>query len=253
MAQEFRNTDEFRSALFWHADISGSVFRACDVNDVRIVGSDITNLRVEGHAGRAGTVIVDGVDVTEFVDAELERRHPELVQLREMTTADDARALWAMVQNLWDETVSRAKALPEEQLNERVDDEWSFIETIRHLIYATDVWIGRMADGIELPFDRISLPNTGYPPEDARALGIDLDAHPTLDEALDVHAERRMRMTQHLETLTVGALEETRTRAPTPRQAEMTVTVRDCVFTVIEEHIQHRRYAVRDLGILESR
>ena len=47
MAQEFRNTDEFRDALFWHADISGSVFRACDVNDVKIV---------EGHSGTSSLV-----------------------------------------------------------------------------------------------------------------------------------------------------------------------------------------------------
>ena len=31
--------------------------------------------------------------------------------------------------------------LPPDLLHERVDDEWSFIETLRHLVFATDAWV----------------------------------------------------------------------------------------------------------------
>ena len=252
MPKEFRNTDELRDSYFWHVDLSGSVLRACDVNNVKIVGSDITNLRIDGHAGRAGTVIIDDVDVTAYVDAELDRRFPELVQMREMQTADDFRATWSAVEQLWDDTVVRAQLLPPESLGERVDDEWSFIETIRHLVFATDVWLGRMLHRIELPFHELSLPTAGYPPEGARDLGINVDAKPSLSKVLEAHAGRRAQMNQVLTDLNDAMLDEVRTGSPAPAWGEETVTVRDCLFTVIEEHIQHRRFAVRDLTALEQ-
>jgi len=154
MPQELRNTDALRDAYFWHVDLSGSVFRACDANNVKIVGSDVTNLRVNGHNGRAGTVIVDDVDVTTFVDTELDRRFPELVQMRQIRTAADFRGMWKTVETLWREAVARAQLLPIESLNERVDEEWSFIETLRHLVFATDVWVGRMFAGHRMPVPR---------------------------------------------------------------------------------------------------
>src|SRR5215211_4441379 len=45
----------------------------------------------------------------------------------------------------WDAVVRRALALPEDLLHERVDGEWSFIETLRHLVFATDAWVLRAA------------------------------------------------------------------------------------------------------------
>ena len=252
MPKEFRNTDELRDSCFWHVDLSGSVLRACDLNDVKIVGSDITNFRIDGHAGRAGTVIVDDVDVTAYVDAELDRRFPELIQMRGMQSAEDFRATWRTVEELWDETVIRAQRLPPQALDERVDDEWSFIETIRHLVFATDVWVGRMLHGIERPFHELSLPTGGYPPEGARDLGINVDAKPSLSEVLQAHTERRSQMNSALAVLDDATLDESRTGSPAPVWGEETVRVRDCLFTVIEEHIQHRRFAVRDLKVLEQ-
>ena len=41
------------------------------------------------------------------------------------------------------EHVARAGRLPEPALHLRVDDEWSFVETLRHLVFATDAWAGR--------------------------------------------------------------------------------------------------------------
>ena len=65
---------------------------------------------------------MNDVDVTEFVEAELDRRHPERAQLRDMKTADDYRAMWDTIECLWSETVARARRLPEGARNERVDD-----------------------------------------------------------------------------------------------------------------------------------
>ena len=46
-----------------------------------------------------------------------------------------------------------------EQLDESVDGEWSFLETLRHLVFATDRWItGPVLDDAD-PFHRLGLPN----------------------------------------------------------------------------------------------
>jgi len=42
------------------------------------------------------------------------------------------------------QTVERARLLPPDLLHESVDGEWSFIETLRHLVFATDSWIRRV-------------------------------------------------------------------------------------------------------------
>ena len=52
-----------------------------------------------------GNFVVNDVDVTTFVETELERRHPERVQLRELQTADDYRAMWDTIEHLWSEAV----------------------------------------------------------------------------------------------------------------------------------------------------
>ena len=123
-----------------------------------------------------------------FVEAELDKRHPERVQLREMQTADDYRAMWGTLERLWSGTVARAQLLPEAARHERVDDEWSFSETLRHLVFATDAWASRTILDQPLPYHRLGVTHTSYPPAEAEALGIDLDARPSFAEVLDVRA-----------------------------------------------------------------
>ena len=107
--------------------------------------------------------------------------------------------------------------------------------------------------GIECPFHELSLPSAYYPPEAAREISIDIDAKPSLADVLEAHADRRSQTDDELMGLEDSMLAEPRTAAPEPASSEETVTVYDCLFTVIEEHIQHRRYAVRDLTTLERR
>ncbi|AIJ25086.1 hypothetical protein [Amycolatopsis methanolica] len=46
----------------------------------------------------------------------------------------DIRAGWATLESLWADTVARARRLLEEASHERVDGEWSFVETPRRLV-----------------------------------------------------------------------------------------------------------------------
>ena len=68
------------------------------------------------------------------------------------------REAWDVVERLWGETVERARRLDPELLHESVDGEWSFIETLRHLVFATDSWIRRAILGDPSPWDPLDLP-----------------------------------------------------------------------------------------------
>ena len=138
MTNEIDHT--FRGARFIGDDFTGATFRECDLRQVKIIGSMIADLHVSGFAGEIENVVVNDVDVTAFVVAELDRRQPERVQLRAVRTADDYREMWSAIERLWSDTIARAQLLPESARQERVDDEWSVVETVRHLIFATDVW-----------------------------------------------------------------------------------------------------------------
>jgi hypothetical protein len=83
----------------------------------------------------AGNVVVNGVDVAPLVDAELNRRMPGRAKMRP-DDADGFREAWVILERLW-EAPSRARTLPEAALHRSIDDEWSFIQTLRHLNVAS--------------------------------------------------------------------------------------------------------------------
>ena len=58
-------------------------------------------------------------------------------------TADEIREMWAVTQGRWESTLGQAGALPEDAVHERVGDEWSFVETLRHLVFVHDAWVAR--------------------------------------------------------------------------------------------------------------
>ena len=60
--------------------------------------------------------------------------------VRDGVFADDLpgiRSAYRALCDQWDATVDRARHLDAARLDERVDGEWSFIETLRHLIFFT--------------------------------------------------------------------------------------------------------------------
>lgn len=253
MPEEYRRTRQFREAGFHESDLNGATFRDCDLRNVRITSSWVDDMRISGFDGRAGTVVVDDVVVTEFVAAELDRRHPERVQLRAVRTADDVHAAWATLEQLWAGTLARAEALPERVRNERVDDEWSVAETLRHLVFAVDSWVGGLLLGGVTPFHPLGLPPTDVP-DDARTLmGLDVDAEPSWADVVAAHAERRGQVRQYVATLTDDDLERVCTGTLMPGEDEESATVAHCLRVVLNEHCEHRRYVVRDLGVLEKR
>jgi hypothetical protein len=249
VAADDGGTGAFRGASFTGADFTGAKFHDCDLRQVKVTDSWLTDVRMSGLVGR---FVVNDVDVTAFVEAELDRRHPERVPLRQMRTADDYRAMWDTIERLWADTVARAERLPGPALSQRVDDEWSFLETLRHLVFATDAWAGRAILEEPKPYHRLGLPQPGWPPADLAALGIDLEARPSLAELKEVRASRMALVRGIIDGLTDDGLERACPQPPSPRHREETRSAGSCLRVIMNEECEHRRYAVRDLTALEA-
>jgi uncharacterized damage-inducible protein DinB len=246
----FDNTDAFRGASFTLADFTGAKFRDCDLRHVKIADSWLTDVSV---SGLVSNFVVNDVDVTAFVEGELDRRYPERAQVRQMQTADDYRAMWDTIERLWSETVARAERLPDPARDERVDDEWSFAETLRHLVFCIDAWASRTVLDEPLPYHRLGVTHSSHPRADAVALGIDVDARPSFAEVMEARADRMAVMRRIVDGLTDNDLERLCTREPAPGYPDETRSVGRCLRVVMKEECEHRRYAIRDLTVLEAR
>jgi hypothetical protein len=249
-AGEGGGSTRFRGARFDVADLRGARFTDCDLTGVTIRDGWLVDVSISGHLSN---VTVNGVDVTEFVSAELDRRHPERVQFRAGRNADDVRAIWGTIEGLWAEAGKRAGRLPAAALTEQVNEEWSFAQTLRHLVFITDAWASRTVLDEERPYHPLGLPQSWYPATEAAALGIDLAAQPVYSEILGARADRMAVMRRIVAGLTDDGLGRRCHRSPAPGYPDEELTVIDCLSVVMDEEIEHYRYATRDLAILESR
>ena len=231
-------------------DLSGVTLRDCMLRGTRFPNAWVEDVSI---TGMVLGLVVNGVDVTAYVDAELDRRHPERVQAREATTAEELRAAWARIQDLWSQTVNRAEQLPEADRFERVEGEWSVAETLRHLVFATDAWVGRTILDREASFHPYGLNHTEYPADAAAALGLDADARPTWNEVRAARRDRQRQVDEIFARLEDADLERACPRSPAPGYPEEHPTVGQCLQVVLGEECEHRRYAERDLALLESR
>lgn len=78
---------------------------------------------------------INGVHIGPLVNAELNRRYPDRAKMRTTDPAGFREA--GTPRAALGETVRRARQLDPELLNESVAGEWSFIETLRHLAFAS--------------------------------------------------------------------------------------------------------------------
>jgi hypothetical protein len=241
---------QFRGARFDVADLRGARFTDCDLTGVTVRDGWLVNVSMSGYLSN---VLINGVDVTEFVSAELDRQHPERVQFREVQDAGGFRAMWETIERLWAQAGQRAARLPAAALAEQIDEEWSFAQTLRHLVFITDAWASRTVLDEPMPYHRLGLPQSWYPAAGAAALGIDLAAQPGYDEILAARADRMAVIRDIVSGLTDAELGRMCSRLPAPGYPDEERAVADCLAVVMDEEIEHYRYAVRDLAALESR
>ena len=240
-----------RGARFTHVDLSEARFHNLSMPDVRITGAWMRDLVIDADV--AGSLTVNGVDVLPYVETELNARHPgraTIFAVRE-GDADAFRAAWAIDEQIWATTVERARRLPEEKLHERVDGEWSFIQTLRHLVFATDAWIRRALLGDPWPYDALGLPFDEM--DEIEGMPNDVEARPSLDEVLALRADRMKTVSEVLAALTDEQLEGTTEPVPQPGYPESEAfPVRRCLGAIVIEEWEHHLFANRDLAVLEA-
>ena len=161
--------------------------------------------------------------------------------------ADGYRAAWAEAQELWAATIASARTLDEQLLHERVDGEWSFVQTLRHLLFVTDSWVGRGILEVRDPWHRLGVPPTGM----TRVKGLDdPDLRPSLDEVLSLRSERTATVERILTGLTDEGLDEEHRAVGAGHPTAGLWPVRRCLTAVVTEEWRHRDYAERDLARL---
>jgi hypothetical protein len=159
---------------------------------------------------------------------------------------------WSAVDALWESTLERARLLPEAKLHERVDGEWSFVETQRHLLFASDAWAGNCVLEEEAPYHPFGFTAGGMPADEAAKLGLTLEAKPTLDEVLAPRLARMSKLRRVFDSLTDAELDRVCARKPADPYPDQEYVVRRCLKVVLKEEAEHHRYAVRDLAVLEA-
>lgn len=249
--------ENLAGSQFQAVSLTGAAFRDVDLSNARFRNVDLTGTVVRGAyladvdiSGEVDGLRVNGVDVAPLVEAELDRRYPERATMR-ARDADGFRAAWVILERLWHQTVDRARSLPPDLLHERVDEEWSFIETLRHLVFATDAWVRRAMLGDPSPWSPLDLPHDDMP--DAPGVPRDLDARPSLDEVLALRADRMATVRRVIAELTDETLAGQTDPVAEPGYPESeSFAVRRCLRAIINEEWEHRLYAERDLDVLAA-
>ncbi|MDQ0757328.1 DinB family protein [Arthrobacter sp. B3I4] len=228
-----------RGARFVRSDLSGAVMRAVDA-----AGADIDAPWLVDSGSR---LRVNGVDVVPFVEAELNRRFPGRGD-RLAKDPDGLRAAWAVLEQTWQATVQRVAAMPAGTVDVSVDGEWSFAQTLRHLVMATDTWLGRGIMELEQPYHPIGQPNAEYE-TDGYDLSVFATQTPSYAEVLEVRAARQTMVRDYLAVVTQAELSAARWN---PWAPDMPVSVLSCLHTILNEEWEHLRYAVRDLDAVQT-
>jgi hypothetical protein len=227
-------------------DLTGAEFRECDLSRVRMVGVVMQDAEIDGLVTH---LVVNGVDVMPYVEAELDRRHPVRLLIRSDEPAD-LRGAWRQLRDDWAATADRVRSMPEGSEHRGVDGEWSMVETLRHLVFVHDSWFRRCVLGLTEPFTALGLgPAFLMDREDGE---LDPAARPSLDEVLTLRDRQASEVESWLADVTPDQLAQT---APVPDDGRWPPyaagrTVRQCLGTVLDEEWAHHGFCARDLDKL---
>ena len=243
----FGQSDDLLGATFTDADLTGARFVGSDLSGVVMRGVQVEGAEIDAPWLFEGDTFlrVNGVDVIPFVEAELNARFPGRA-LRRAADPEGLRAAWTALESTWGATLDRAAAMPAGTLDESVDGEWSFTQTLRHLVLATDMWLGKAILGREQPFHPLGLTDNSLEDE-----GFDVSVFateaPTYAEVLAARADRVCQVRDFLAEVTADELARQRANPHDPDYQE---SVLNCLHVILDEEWEHHRYAVRDLDAI---
>jgi DinB superfamily len=236
--------EDLRGTRYVDCQLDGAEFREVTLVGARFMGSVLIDVEIDALVRN---VTVNGVDVVPLVEAELDRRHPERIALRPTDVAGVLAAL-DVVDDLWAPTIERVRGMPDELRYQRVSNEWSFVETLRHLVFVYDAWFGRAVLGETDPYHPLGLTASFLDPAD---FGIEPDQRPPLDDVLAARRARQQQVRDHVRTIEAEGLTAT---VPThgvlgfpPEEERSTL---DCLRVIFDEEWAHHGFAARNLAVL---
>lgn len=232
--------EDLQGSRFYRVKLTGSRILRSDLGGVVMRAVNVDSAEIDAPWLYDGSLKVNDVDVVPLVEAELCRRFPGRDERRAGDPAG-LRVAWAKLEAAWSMIMERAAAMPAGAVDVSVDEEWSFAQTLRHLVLATDMWLGKAVLRREQPFHPLGLMNA----ESAKEFpGVFATEQPSYDEVLAARADRVAMVRDFLAAVTAEELAEQR---PNPHAPDYQETVRSCLHTILEEEWEHQRYAVRDL------
>ena len=237
MSTEFVDAD-LSGARFIRSDLSNAVMRAVDIDGADIDAPWLLN-------GQS-VLLVNGVDVAPLVEAELNRRFPGRSERRAGDPAG-LRAAWASLERTWAATLERVAAMPNGTVDVSVDGEWSFAQTLRHLIMATDIWFSRSILEAADSLHPIGQPHAEYE-MDGYDVTVFSTVAPSYGDVLAVRAGRVAMVRDFLAAVTAEDLTAPRINLWNPNRQETTLS---CLHVILGEEWEHHRFAVRDLDTLD--
>lgn len=228
-------------------DLHGAEFRECDLTGARLVGVVMQDAVIDGLVTN---LVVNGVEVTEYVEAELDRRHPVRALIRS-DDPTDLREASHQLRDTWAATIERMRRRPGIE-HRSVNDEWSAAQTLRHLVFVHDSWFRRCCLGATERFTPMGIGPSVEPYRDAH--GLDLSLDPPLEEILAVRDTQIAELEDWLDEVTP---EQLATPAPVPDDDVWPPyargrSVRQCLRTVLNETFEHHGFCVRDLDLIEA-
>ncbi|AXB43016.1 DinB family protein [Amycolatopsis albispora] len=228
-------------------DLRGAEFRECDLTGARLLGVVMRDAVIDGLVTN---LVVNGVEVTEYVEAELDRRYPVRTLIRSENPAD-LREASRQLHTGWAATIERIRRTPGIE-RRGVNNEWSAAQTLRHLVFVHDSWFRRCCLGSTEPFTPMGIGPDVEPYRGAH--GLDLSVDPALDEIVRVREAQAAELQAWLDEVTAGQLAA---RAPVPDDDVWPPyargrSVRQCLGTVLDETFEHHRFCVRDLDLIEA-
>lgn len=228
-------------------DLEGAEFRECNLSSTRLIGVVMQDAVIDGLVTN---LVVNGVEVMQYVEAELDRRHPVRRLIRSDDLAD-LREAWRQLRAGWAATVVRMRESPGIE-HESVNDEWSAVQTLRHLVFVHDSWFRRCCLGSTATFTAMGLGIESVPGREEQ--GLEPSADPTLEEVLAIREEQADELDRWLDAVTAEQLQEP---APIPDDDRWPSyargrSVRQCLGTVLGEEFEHHQFCVRDLDLIES-
>lgn len=251
MTGEYTQTDRFRGSRIHLCDLAGLEIRDCEVSGLKIVDCYGGDVYLGGDFER---LVVNDVDVTMYVEAQLDRQHPARVLARDAASPDDYRAAWDAMETLWQATLDRARLLHEAKLHERVDGEWSVVETRRN-----DTCCSPAMPGSAMPCSRTKrftirwafLP-AGCLPMQQRSSG-SISKPPRRSTRCSRRGSFAWpRCGASSRASRAAELDRTCGRKPAETYPDQEYVVRRCLRVVLKEEAEHHRYSLRDLAVLEA-